>query len=323
MEQIELNKIRLQLVSRRERLYRAAADKSTSVRYLALLKEVDDALERIDGGTYGICEVCRDPIEEDRLMVNPLICFCLDHLDEKQKRLLEEDLDLAQNIQKMMLPSKNLAVEGWDINYHYEPAGAVSGDYCDIISEGSSTYFVLGDVSGKGIAASMLMSQMYALVHSLIPMNSEINRLVGRINRLMCESNISTHYATLLCVKAEKNGIVEICNAGHLPALLIKKNEQLKINSTGIPIGLFCDAEYAVSLSTLEKGDTLLFYTDGLTEAVFNEVEYGINRLSNLVFEHRNLSSKELTKVILNDVNKFIAGIPKKDDLTIMTVKKL
>lgn len=323
MEQFEINRIRTQLINRRDRLNRAAVDQKTGIHYLTLLKEVDAALERIDSGTYGICEVCHDPIEEDRLIVNPLLCFCIDHLSDQQKRSLEEDLDLAQKIQKTMLPARNLETEGWDFNYHYEPAGAVSGDYCDVISEGPNTYFILGDVSGKGIAASMLMSQMHALFHSLIPLNLGINRLVGQINRLMCESNPSSHYATLLCIKAELSGRIEVCNAGHLPALLIKKNEQLKLDSTGIPVGLFCDADYSVNSLSVEKGDTFLLYTDGLTETFFDEEEYGVSRLSKVFFDNHKLSSRELTKVILSDVNKFIAGKSKKDDMTIMTVKKL
>lgn len=323
MEHIETNRIRTQLLNRKERLHRAAIDQGTGIRYLALLKEVDAALERIDSGTYGICEVCHDPIEDDRLIVNPLLCFCIDHLSDQQKRSLEEDLDLAQKIQKTMLPAKNLTAKGWDFNYHYEPAGAVSGDYCDIISEGNYTYFILGDVSGKGIAASMLMSQMHALFHSLIPMNLGIDRLVGQINRLMCESNPSSHYVTLICIKAESNGKIEVCNAGHLPALLIKRNEQLKLASTGIPVGLFCDADYSVNFLSLEQGDTLLLYTDGLTEAFFKEEEYGVTRLSKVLLENHKLSSRELAITILNDVNKFIAGTTKKDDMTIMAVKKL
>ncbi|MCX6169491.1 MAG: SpoIIE family protein phosphatase [Ignavibacteriales bacterium] len=323
MEAGELNRIRVQLVNRRERLFKVAQQQSSKIHYLALLKEVDSALERIDGGTYGFCEVCNDPIEDDRLVVNPLICVCLDHLDEKQKRTLEEDLDLAQKIQKAMLPSKNLSAESWDIHFHYEPAGAVSGDYCDIILDCNSTYFILGDVSGKGIAASMLMSHIRALFHSLIPQKFGIDQLVAKINRFTCESNPSSHYITLLCVKAEKDGRIEVCNAGHLPPLLMKRNEQSMIDSTGIPIGLFCDAEYSVNTAVLNRDDIMFLYTDGLTESFCNDEEYGINRLSKIVLENHNLSPKEMTKEILIDLNKFIGGNPKRDDLTVMAIKKL
>jgi sigma-B regulation protein RsbU (phosphoserine phosphatase) len=256
------------------------------------------------------------------LIADPLICFCLEHLNEAQRRSLEEDLNLAHEIQKNMLPSKNLEIEGWDFYYHYEPAGAVSGDYCDIISDGTSTYFLLGDVSGNGIAASMLMSHIHALFHSMIPLKFSVDRLVAQINRLMCESNPSTHYTTLLSIKAGNDGKIEICNAGHLPLMLSQKNNLIKFDSTGVPVGLFCSAEYTVNYSSLEKGDFFVLYSDGLTEAVSNEEEYGIERLSKVISSNGGSTSKELTEIILNDVNKFLAGKSKRDDLTIMVIRK-
>ncbi len=323
MEEININRIKVQLVKRREKLQQAVSNKSSQIQFLTLLKEVDSALERIDNHTYGFCEVCNDPIEEDRLIADPLTCVCLDHLNDKQKRSLEEDITLAQQIQKKMLPPMNMKIDRWEFYYHYEPAGAVSGDYCDIINDGTDSYFLLGDVSGKGIAASMLMSHIHALFHSLVPMKLSVDRLVAQINRLMCESNPSTHYTTLLSIKADKEGKIEICNAGHLPLLQISKNKLTKFDSTGVPVGLFCSAEYKVSYSTLEKDDYLILYSDGITEAVNNENEYGVERLSTVISDNIYKTAKELTEIILNDVGNFLAGKSKRDDLTVMVLRKL
>jgi sigma-B regulation protein RsbU (phosphoserine phosphatase) len=88
-----------------------------------LLGEVDSALERMDKGTYGLCEVCHEDIETDRLMADPLTRFCLDHLTTDQQRALEADLELASKIQSALLPQRELRLPGWDFSYHYEAVG--------------------------------------------------------------------------------------------------------------------------------------------------------------------------------------------------------
>jgi sigma-B regulation protein RsbU (phosphoserine phosphatase) len=326
MEQDRLERIRVQLVDRRQRLNQVVSNPNSGVHYANLLREVDAALERIDNGSYGICVVCQGEIEHDRLMVNPLITVCLDDLDTSQRKYLEADLDLARRIQTGMLPQNNLSVNGWEVSFHYEPAGAVSGDYCDIISAGDSLpeiFFILGDVSGKGIAASMLMSHLHAMFHSMVPLRLTVTELVEHASSLMCESTISSHYATLLCIKADNTGKVEICNAGHLPPLLVKKGNIKKINATGVPVGLFCNTEYTIDKFVMEAGDTLLLYTDGLTETFFNEEEYGIERLTNALHKNYSLPPGNLIKELLRDADDFSVGSTKKDDLTIMAIRKL
>ncbi len=326
MEQENLERIRVQLADRRQRLNQAVSNPAAAVSYANLLKEVDAALERIEDGSYGICMICKGEIEEDRLMVNPLITVCLDDLDTRQRKYLEADLDLARRIQTGMLPKNNIRANGWEVSYYYEPAGAVSGDYCDIIEAGDSLpemFFILGDVSGKGIAASMLMSHLHAMFHSMIPLRLSVAELVEHASSLMCESTISSHYATLLCIKAASNGELEICNAGHLPPLLVKNGAIQKINATGVPVGLFCNTEYSVNSFVLEKGDTLLLYSDGLTETFFNEEEYGMQRLTENLGKNYLLEPKELVNNLLKDVNDFAAGAARRDDLTIMAIKKL
>lgn len=323
MKKSDLNRIKLQLLDRRNRLSDATAQSTGEVKYLSLLKEVDAALERMDNGAYGVCVICQHPIEENRLAANPLVNVCLDHLDEIQRRSLETDLDLAHKIQNSMLPQNNFRTENWEAFFHYEPAGAVSGDYCDIITVGDKQYFILGDVSGKGVAAALLMSQMHAMFHSMIPLGMELTSLFERASRLMCESTMYSHYATLLCVKAEENGSIEVCNAGHLPPLLIKKGSVKKIDATGMPVGLFCDTTYTLNFASMESGDTLLLYSDGLTESFFNEEEYGIERIEKVIVEDVNLSPESLTKKILNDVEKFVGNRMRRDDLTIMTIRKI
>jgi sigma-B regulation protein RsbU (phosphoserine phosphatase) len=210
--------LREQLLERRGRLETAAASDGEEAQIRHLLGEVDAALARMEEQTYGLCQVCSSPVEAERIMADPLVCVCLECLSVAQRRALEEDLELAAHIQAGLLPPRTLAHDGWQVSYHYEAASLVSGDYCDIVkAEDGSLYFMLGDVAGKGVAASLLMSQLHAMFRALIPVGLPLSHLVARASRIFCESTLPTHYATLVTGRADATGSVEICNAGHLP----------------------------------------------------------------------------------------------------------
>ena len=123
-----IHEMRPKILERRERLQ--AASRTLSADYLnQLLAEVDAALQRIDDGSFGICETCHDTIEADRLQRNPLLRFCLDHLTGEERKAHEQDLDLATRIQSNLLPARDIACGNWITHYRYQPAGVVSGDY--------------------------------------------------------------------------------------------------------------------------------------------------------------------------------------------------
>jgi sigma-B regulation protein RsbU (phosphoserine phosphatase) len=319
--------IRSQLRERRRSLATAIGQYGQAESLVRLLQEVDSALERMNAGGYGLCDVCHDGIESDRLLADPLLRTCLDHLTPDDQRHLEEDLDLAARIQRKLLPPKSLKASGWESCYHYEPAGSVSGDYCDFISSESgdgSLYILLGDVSGKGIAASMLMAHLHALFRGLISAGSTLESLAQRANRIFCESTISTHYATLVLARADADGTVIICNSGHPAPLLIRANELRALEATGLPIGMFCELEYAAQKIHLQSGDALLLYTDGLTEARdASGNEYGEDRLKLLASGRRNLSPQDLVAAVIADLRAFRGAAPVLDDLTVMGVRRI
>jgi phosphoserine phosphatase RsbU/P len=155
MATLEISFLQDQLETRKRRLEAAIALAPQRGGLAGLLREVDSALERMGKGTYGICEECHEPVEADRLMTDPLVCYCLDHLTEPQRAALQRDLDLAAQVQRKLLPLAGLRSGGWETGYHYAPVGPVSGDYCDLIPCDDQLFFVLGDVSGKGVAASI------------------------------------------------------------------------------------------------------------------------------------------------------------------------
>jgi sigma-B regulation protein RsbU (phosphoserine phosphatase) len=325
MDDEKFTQIRAQLIDRRRRLERAVNEFEEPTRLVALLQEVDLALERVGNGTYGLCKTCNDSIEEDLLLMDPLVCFCFDHLDSDQLRAFEHDLELASRIQAALLPDNNLSTAGWEVHYHYQPAGPVSGDYCDLVTfpgKKNGLLFALGDVSGKGVAASMLMSHLHAVFHSLASVDQSVSRLMEGANRLMCESTMSTHFATLVFGKAGKDGKVEVCNAGHLSPLLLHGDDVLSIEATGLPTGIFYTTTYSVKSVNLNKNDRLILYTDGLSEAACGDALYGEDRVSRLASQHAGLSAGKLVAAYVEDLNAFTSGCAGQDDFTIMVIQR-
>src|SRR6185503_14138609 len=162
------------------------------------LEQVDSALDRMNDGSFGLCKACNEPVEHARLLSNPLADYCLDHLSAAERRALEGDLHMASHVQAALLPRRQFTSEAWDVYYHFEPAGVVSGDYCDLV-EGASgdLYFLFGDVSGKGFAASMMTAHLHAMFRALIAASLPIEQLLARSNRLFSESTLPSAYATL------------------------------------------------------------------------------------------------------------------------------
>jgi phosphoserine phosphatase RsbU/P len=317
--------LRDQLTERRERLESAASSVPDDEQVRRLLREVDAALARMDGGTFGICESCHDTIEADRLIADPLMEYCLDHLTKPQRLALEADLDLAARVLRGLLPPPSQSFPGYEVARHYEGAGPVSGDYCDAVSgDGGSLYFAIGDVSGKGVTASMLMAHLHATLRALVPLNLPLDQLVTRASSLFCESALPSHFATLVLGRAGRSGEVEICNAGHVPPLVARGREVARIASTGIPIGMFCDARFSVTRLRLSPGDTVLLYTDGVNEArSASGEEYGIDRLSGLLAGKSAHKTPDLIAACLRDLETFRSGAPKEDDLTLMAVRRV
>lgn len=316
--------LREQLIDRRQKLEAVAHGFHRPPELATLLSEVDAALDRMEHGTYGLCEVCHDPVEPERLMANPLERFCLGDLTITQQRALEQDLQLAAQIQVGLLPEKNQSIDGWDVSYHYQPAGPVSGDYCDLIKGDDKTvHFVLGDVSGKGVAASMLMAHLQAMFRTLVSIGLPLDQMVERASRVFCESTLPMQYATLVCGRANGTGEIQICNAGHLPPLLVQKEKVTKIDATGLPVGVFSSESFSVSKVSLEKGDTLFLYTDGLSECLDGDGnDYGADRLSDLLQNNVDLSPDGIIGLCREELHSFGGGNPLHDDLTIMAIRR-
>jgi len=234
MATAEQTYLRTELEQRRERLHEALHSPAADASLSQLLTAVDTALSRIDQGTFGLCEECHDTIEAERLLADPLVA------------VLSRPPYGAPNSApwRVIFPwphaSSALSCRSPDWRQlagtcatTIRPAGMVSGDYCDLFETDGGLLFMLGDVSGKGVAASMLMSHLHATFRSLAEAGLPLDRMVEDANRIFCESTLAGQFATLVVGRAAHDGSVEFVSAGHLPVLHIHGDGATPKDSTG------------------------------------------------------------------------------------------
>ncbi|HEX3143086.1 MAG TPA: PP2C family protein-serine/threonine phosphatase [Pyrinomonadaceae bacterium] len=314
--------LRSELINWRDRLESASAA-AQDLELSGLLREVKSAIDRLSAPeSYGVCQVCHDLIGQAAMNADPLAKSCLTCLTPKQLGELDDDLSRAWLIQGESLPKQNFKFNGWGVSYYYEPAGRLSGDYCDLVSTDSGDlYFLIGDVAGKGVAASLLMSRLHAIVRSLISTQLPLSQLIEKANHLFADTTMRPYYATLVCGKASVHGEVEVCNAGHCPPLVMHDGTVSPIAATGLPVGMFCQERYETVRFNLNRGDRLLLYTDGLSEARdVRDEEYG-GRIHSLVSQCAEVAAPELVNKLLEDMREFANGVPVHDDLTVMAIE--
>lgn len=326
METAALNEIaadvRVQLLDRRERLERVIPDVPDAAPLVRLLGEVDRALAKISDGSFGVCEVCHDSVEPERIALDPLVRTCLGCLNASQRRALERDLNLAGRVQRLLLPPAIVRSNGWEAAYLYEPAGPASGDYVDVVPlDSGDLFFVVGDVSGKGLAASLLMTHLHATVRSLVALRLPFEELLARTNRMFYESVCATQYATLLCGKAGRDGTIALANAGHCPPIVLGNGRATVVPPTSVPIGLFAEAPFPAAQLTLAAGETLVVYTDGVPEATDPAGrEYGAERLIVSAAGGTEATPSAMIDACLSDLHRFTAGAERRDDVTLFAI---
>jgi sigma-B regulation protein RsbU (phosphoserine phosphatase) len=239
---------------------------------------------------------------------------------------LDGDINRARMVQSVMLPEPHVKHERWEVFYEYIPAGPLGGDYCDLMrKESGELFLILGDAMGKGIAACMIASRLHALFRTLLDMRLPLTEMLDRANRILCECVLTSgNYATLVCGRATGTGTLELINAGHLPPLVLRSVGAERILASGLPLGLFFTSTYEVTRVELQPGDTLLFYTDGITEERDMEGnEYGHERLQNVAVEQKDLAPEALVRACRQDVATFAAKSVFSDDFTLLALRRV
>jgi sigma-B regulation protein RsbU (phosphoserine phosphatase) len=245
---------------------------------------------------------------------------------EKQK--IERDLELARNIQKSLLPDRPPVIDNMEIVAISNPAKQVGGDYYDFYqSDNENFWAVLGDVSGKGIAASILMSMVRSLLRAEIRNASEkTGELLTNLNNLIASDIYEGKFITFVtCYFDMINSKIYFSNAGHLPTIIYKKklNKLVSYEADGLPIGILEDVKYDTRSETFEEGDIIVFYTDGINEAMdVDKEEFSIEKLEEIILREKDKSAPAILKIILDEVNEFVGDAPQHDDTTLIVLKK-
>jgi sigma-B regulation protein RsbU (phosphoserine phosphatase) len=244
--------------------------------------------------------------------------------EERIKQRIEEELDVARNIQQGLLP-RSLPTDGW-----FRACGSsmashqVGGDYYDVIPAGAHAWTaVVADVSGKGVSSALLASLLQGAFLAASHGDTALHKRLERINVFLNERTAGEKYATVFYCLLEREGRLYYVNAGHCPPLIVRQAGGIEtLAATAPPVGLLESAEFEVRETTLNSGDKVVIYTDGVTEAQNVESEFfGRQRLRQVVAEHYAKSCSALHEAIQNAVAAFTDSAPQADDITLVVIE--
>jgi Stage II sporulation protein E (SpoIIE) len=245
-------------------------------------------------------------------------------------RRLEEQMEIARQVQSRLLPSYALQLPGVQIATEYKPSEQVGGDFYDAFSDGQNgTAVVIGDVSGKGIPAALLMGVIHGAIRTAFWQSSAgaHQEESQRLNRLLCEHAERNQFASIFwCVYDEPLNSVRYVNAGHCPPLLISRREgrllMTRLENGGPVLGLLPDARYETTAIQVSPGDLLVMFSDGLVEATNDKgEEYGDDRLVTLLRSHSDETPAQLRESIIGSLSSFASAGQPHDDLTFAIIR--
>jgi phosphoserine phosphatase RsbU/P len=243
---------------------------------------------------------------------------------------IQREVEIAREVQERLFPQCIPAIPGVDLAGHCRPALGVGGDYYDMIElENGHLALAIGDVSGKGIAAALLMAGLRASLRGIVegawlePGRPDLARVVHRLNRLVYESSAVNRYATFFLAVYDPAGRrLRYVNAGHNPPLVLRPCGALRLEACGPVIGLLADVEYEERSLELAPGDSFLGYTDGISEAMTaDDEEWGEDRLQAAAEAVRDLPAKDILQTLFRAADEFTAGAPQHDDMTLLMLR--
>jgi sigma-B regulation protein RsbU (phosphoserine phosphatase) len=247
-----------------------------------------------------------------------------------QRERISSELEIAREVQERLFPQTYPHIPGIDLAGYCRPAQVVGGDYYDFFllpattGSNSRLALALGDISGKGISAALLMASLRASLRSgALLQQGDVASLISHVNQLVYDSSTSNRYATFFYAELDpETRLLTYVNAGHNPPVILRRNQVIQLEATGIVIGLLPVADYAQATIHLQPGDAIIAFTDGISEAMTSsEEEWGEHRMvatAQQRLAHTSCTAQQLLTCILDAADAFTAGAPQHDDMTLL-----
>ena len=248
-------------------------------------------------------------------------------LDERINReRMERELELATEIQQRFQPSGPPSVDGYEFQGISFSCYEIGGDYYDFIpASDGKMYIALGDVSGKGTAAALLMSSLHAAIHGQVSARSSLEATISSVNSYLSENTPANRFVTLFLAELDpQTAVLRYINAGHNPPLVGRVNGKIEqLSSGGLPLGIMAGAEFEVGETKLGDGDVLVVYSDGVSEANnIAEEEFGLDRLRDVLKTNLKGTASAIRDKVESALSTFTGSAPANDDITLVIVKK-
>ncbi len=247
-------------------------------------------------------------------------------LELKDKLLAQGELASGRAVQSALMPTRSPEIPGWETWLYTRPANDVGGDLVDHVPlNGNDLGLALGDIAGKGLPAALLMAKLQATLRALAPGVDSLSELGTAVNTIMHRDGLRNRFASLVYLEpAPNDGAVKLLNAGHLPPIVVGKNEVREMPRGGIALGLTRTASFSEQHLDLNPGDLLVIYSDGVTEArdSFGRF-FDDDRLLALLPKLKGYSAEEAGRCILGAVDEFTGDAPHHDDLSLIVLRRL
>ncbi|HNQ16037.1 MAG TPA: SpoIIE family protein phosphatase, partial [Pyrinomonadaceae bacterium] len=248
-------------------------------------------------------------------------------LEERfERERMERELELASEIQQRFQPSAMPIIDGYEFQGISFSCYEIGGDYYDFIARDDGKMLIaLGDVSGKGTAAALLMSSLHAAIHAQVSAKNSLAETVTSVNQYLAHNTPANRFVTLFAAELDPvTGTLKYINAGHNPPIVGRADGRVEqLESGGFPLGILPTAEYELGETSLAPGEALVVYSDGVSEAAnLRGDEFGLDRLSEVVSRNLTASASGLRDKVESSLSTFTQNAPAGDDITLVIVKR-